>query len=330
MKRWGKPLLLCIGLLLAVFLFTSCNISLSKTQTIPPTPTLQPAFPEVTVIVTPGTEVIENPTETPMAEEAMTGETESEEAGAEDAKDVPTETPAAEATATPEVVAEAKEVVVEETLATATRIPPIANANPDAIVFFSKAVGCYQSPDVNSYNFGTVLAGTAGQAFARIGNFYQVSHPNQARIVCWVVGDGVLPNTPAYNLPESAGTTNEIPLTTTAVPTATSTAVPTATNTAVPTSTPVSATTTITPTVIPANSNANPDATVFFDAVVGCYQNADLTSANLGNVPAGTAGQAFARTGNFYRVSHPARPGVICWVTGDGVSPNWPAFNLGN
>ncbi|MCD4753382.1 MAG: hypothetical protein K8R40_09950 [Anaerolineaceae bacterium] len=203
MKRQIRPLLIII-VLLALLVFSGCNMSLSKTETLPATITIQPELPEVTMLVTIEPEVIESPTVMPIVEVTAEAVEEKEVPTATleptateqevEVKEAVTVTP--EAVATEEVVVETEETPTVE----ATPIPANANANPDATVFFYQSVGCYREADLTSYNYGAVSAGTAGAAFARIGNFYQVSHPNQARIICWVTGDGVSPNLPAFNL----------------------------------------------------------------------------------------------------------------------------------
>jgi hypothetical protein len=84
------------------------------------------------------------------------------------------------------------------------------------------------------------------------------------------------------------------------------------------------------PTFIPTNSSANPDATVFFHANTNCYVNADTESLLSGVASAGSALGALDRVGNFYQVNHPTKAGVLCWVTGSGISPNGAAFRLGD
>lgn len=204
MERQIRPLLIIIIVLLTLLTISGCNMSLSKTETLPATITIQPELPEATLSATIEPEATESPTEMPIVE--VTAE-------AVEEKEVPTATlePTATeqevevkeaVTVTPETVATEEVVVETEETPTveATLIPANANANPDATVFFYQSVGCYREADLASYNYGAVSAGTAGAAYARIGNFYQVSHPNQARIVCWVTGDGVSPNLPAFNL----------------------------------------------------------------------------------------------------------------------------------
>lgn len=191
MERQIRSLLLITISLLALLAFSGCNMSLSKTETIPATITTQPELPEVTVAATAEPEATESPTEVPVA--ATPTETVEE-------KEIPTAT--LEPTVTPETVV-TEEVVVETEempIVEATPIPANENANPDATVFFYQSVGCYHGADLTSYNYGAVSAGTAGAAYARISNFYQVSHPNQAGVICWVTGDGVSPNLPAFNL----------------------------------------------------------------------------------------------------------------------------------
>ncbi len=201
MKRQIRPLLLIIIALLTLLVISGCNMSLSKTETLPATITIQP---EVIILATIEPEATENPTEMPIVE--VTAE-------AVEEKELPTATLEPTATeqeaevieaitVTPEAVATEETVVEGEQTPTVegTLIPANANENPDATVFFYQSVGCYHEADLTSYNYGTVSAGTAGEAYARISNFYQLSHPNQAGVICWVTGGGVSPNLPAFNL----------------------------------------------------------------------------------------------------------------------------------
>ena len=216
MGRQIKPMILIVITILALLAISGCNMSLSKTETLPATITIQPELPDATLPATTEPEPTESPTEKPIVEvtaEAIeaketptaTLEPTATEQEAEE-KEAATMTP--EAVETEEVPAETEEAATEEVVVETeqtptvevTPIPANANTNPDATVFFYQSVGCYYEADVTSYNYGMVSAGTAGAAYARISNFYQVSHPNQIGVICWVTGDGVSPNLPAFNL----------------------------------------------------------------------------------------------------------------------------------
>ncbi|NSW51335.1 MAG: hypothetical protein HPY85_02375 [Anaerolineae bacterium] len=84
------------------------------------------------------------------------------------------------------------------------------------------------------------------------------------------------------------------------------------------------------PTRIPPNASSNPDATVYFTGNTNCHVNDDTESAISAVVIAGNALGAVDRNWNFYQVHHPTRPGLFCWVTGPGISPNSAAYHLGD